>query len=135
MGLEGRRDRIETGLQRIERFDEGLGVGANAAELLDRGEHVEGGSVAVGVVPGAEGLGLLPTLAAGDVGIELEQHVRRRAERDPVGQHVAQGAAADREICRRAQRGDYGIDQYGVVDRHDSEAVADDIIEAGFGEV
>ena len=81
--LRRRRDRIEPRLQRIERLDEGLRIGTHAGEFLDRRQHVERGGVAVRILAGGERLGLLPALAAGDVGEQLEQHVgrRRRATR------------------------------------------------------
>ena len=135
MGFGRGGDRIEPRLQRIERLDEGLRVGANAAELLDRGEHVEGRGVAVGVVPGAQRLGLLPALAAGDVGIELEQHVGRGTERDAVDEDLAQRAPADRKIRRRVDRRDDGIDQRRVVRRNEAEAVADRVVETRLREV
>ena len=98
------RDRIEPRLQRIERLDEGFRIGADAGEFLDRGEHVEGGGIAVRVLAGRQRLRLLPPLAAGDVGEKLEQHVGRGRERHAVDQHLAQRAPADREIrpARRA---------------------------------
>ena len=69
----GRRgDRIKPRLQRIERFDERLRIGLDAGKFLQRRQHVEVGRVAVRVFAGGKVLRLLPALAAGDVGKELE---------------------------------------------------------------
>ena len=133
--LRRRGDRIEPRLQRIERLDESLRVGPDAGKFLDRGQHVERRGVAVRVLARGKRLGLLPPLAAGDVGEQLEQHVGRGRERHAVGQHVAQGAAADREIRRRAKRGDDGVDQVGIVRRENAEGIADRIIEPGAGDI
>ena len=127
--LRRRRDRIKPRLQRIERFDEGFGIGPDTGKFLQRREHIERGGVAVRIAAGAERLGLLPPLAAGDVGNELEQHIRRHAERDAVGQHVAQGTPGDREIWRRAERGKHGIDQRRLVMRKHAERIADGVVD------
>ena len=44
-------------------------------------------------------------------------------------------AAADREIRRRAERRDDGVDQRGIVGRENAEAVADHVVEAAVGEI
>ena len=56
-------------------------------------------------------------------------------QRNAVDEHVAQRAPADREIRRRVERLDHGVDERGIVGREDAEAVADRIVEAGFGQV
>ncbi len=128
--LGRRRDRIEPRLQRIERLDEGFRIGPQAAEFLDRRQHVERRGVAVGIAAVRQRLGLLPALAAGDVGEQLEQLVGRRRERHVVDQHVAQRAAADRMVARHAERGDHLIGEPRIVGREQAEGVADGVVDA-----
>ena len=135
LSLRRRRDRIKPRLQRIERFDERFGIGPDAGKFLQRGQHVERLGVAVRIAAGAERLGLLPPLAAGDVGDELEQHVGRDAERDAVGQNVAQGPAGDRKVGRRAERGKHGIDQRRLVMRKHAERIADGVVDAALRQI
>src|SRR5215467_9019548 len=77
----------------------------------------------------------LASLAAGHIGVELEQHVGRRAKRDPVDEHLAQRAPTDRKIRRRAECLDDGVDKTRIVRRHDAEAVADRVVEARLRQV
>ena len=93
------------------------------------------GGVAVGILAGGERLRLLPPVAAGDVGEQLEQHVGRGAERHAVDQHVAQRAAADREVRRRGERRDHGIGERGIIGGEDAEGVADGVVDAGAFEI
>ena len=53
----------------------------------------------------------------------------------PSQQHVAQGLAADREIRRRVERLDDGVDQRRIVARIKPEGVADRVIEAASGKI
>ena len=84
-----------------------------------------------GSSPARERLGLLPPLAAGDVGDQLEQHVGRGAERDAVGQNLAQ-ACGRRSGSRPARRcaAITASTSAGSLRRKDAEAVADGVIEA-----
>ena len=111
------------------------GSGRTPAEFLDRRQHVERRGVAIGILAVRQRLGLLPPLAAGDVGEELEQHVGRRAERHVVDQHVAQRAAADRMVGRCTERGDHRIGQRRIVGREQAEGVADGVVDARAGEI
>ena len=128
--LGRRRDRIKPRLQRIERLDERLRIGTDAGEFLDRRQHVERLGIAVGIFAGRQRARLLPPLAAGDVGIKLEQHVGRRRQRHAVDQHLAQRASADRKIGRRIERRDDGVDQRRIVGRKQAEGIADGVVEA-----
>src|SRR5262249_59783912 len=103
--------------------------------FLDRGENVERGGVTVWVLAGGKRLRLLPPLAAGDVGEQLKQHVRSGPEGDAVDEHIAQHPSADREIRRRLQRGNDGVDQRRVLARKYAEGVADRILDAAPGQI
>src|SRR5262249_4273793 len=60
----GRRgDRIDARLQRIERLDEGFGVGPNAGKFVQRREHIERAAIAVRVLAGGKPPRLLLALA------------------------------------------------------------------------
>ena len=63
--MRRRRDRIESRLQRFERFKEGLGIGTKAWELFQRGEHVQRCGVSLGIFAGRERLRLEPTTEPG----------------------------------------------------------------------
>ncbi len=64
------------------------------------------GGVAVGILAGGQRLGLLPPLAAGDVGEQLEQHVGRgrRARRRRSARRAACGRRSGNPAARRARR-------------------------------
>ena len=111
------------------------GSGRMPGNFSMRGEHVERRGIAVRVFARGERLGLLPPLAAGDVGVKLEQHVGGGRQRDAVGQHLAQRAPADREIGRGIERLDHGFDQRGIVGGKQAEGVADRVVETAFGQV
>ena len=107
-----RRDRIEPRLQRLERLDESLRVRAARREFFQRREHVERRRIAVRILAGRQRLGLLPPLAAGDVGQQLKQRVRR-------GRQATRRRSAPRAACappiaksgRRTERRHHLLDQ------------------------
>ena len=133
--LRRRGDRVEPRLQPLEAFDESLGVGPDAGELVHRRQNVERCRVAVGILALGQRLGLRLALAAHHVGDQLEQHVRRRRQRHVLGQHLLERLAGDREVGRRVDRLDHRRDQLAIVGRIDAEAVAHRVVEAGAREI
>ena len=103
---------------------------ARGGKLLQRGHHVERGRVAVGILATRERARPVPDLAAGHVGNQFKQGVGRRAQRDVVAQHVAQGLAAHFHRVRRAEHGDDLIDEAGIVGWKHTEGIADNIVDA-----
>jgi hypothetical protein len=130
-----RGNRIDAGLQRIERFNEGFGVRPDAGEFVQRCQHVERCGIAIGIFAGRKALGLLPPIAAGQVGDEFEQHVGRRRKRDAVGEFLAEGAVADRKVLRHVECRQHARDEIMIVGRENAEGIADDIIEIGASEI
>ena len=102
---------------------------------MQRAEHVESVEIAVGVVARGKAPGFCTRLAAGDIGHELKQGVRRRAERAVGHQFFAQRLAGDLGIRPRAQERDHGVDEARIVLRDDAERIADDVVEAAFREI
>ena len=87
--LGRRRDGKEPRLHGIERLDESFQVGTQPAKFFQRRQHVKAGGVAVWILAGGERLCLLPPLAAGDIGEQLKQRVRREPERNLLDQGTA----------------------------------------------
>jgi hypothetical protein len=128
-------DRIDARLQRIECFDEILGVGADAGKFMQGREHVEHRGIAVGILAGGKTLGFLPPPAAGQIGNELEQHVRRRRKRDAVGELVAESAVADGKVSRHVEGRERAGDQIVIVGREHAEGIANLVVEIGAGKI
>jgi hypothetical protein len=126
-----RGDGINPRLQRLERFDERLGIGPNAGKFLQRGKDVERGGIAVGIAAFGEQLGFGAPVTAGEIRNKLEQDVGRRRKRHAVGERVAQSTIRDGKVRRRVERGQHSIDQAGIVKGKDPEGIADDIIKIG----
>ena len=130
-----RGDRIEPRLQRFERFDKCLGMRTDAGKFLQHGHDIECGGITVGIFALRQRPRLFPIRTAGNEGDQFEQGIRRRRQRDVVGQHLAQRLAVDFGGVRRAEQGDDLVDQPEIVARENAEGVADDIIEAATGQV
>ena len=97
------------------------GSGRTPGNFVDRRQYVERLGIAVRILAIRERLGLLPPLAARDVGEQLEQHIGRGRERDAIDQRFAQRASADREIRRRAECRDNRIGEFRIVGGENAE--------------
>ena len=139
IGLGRGRDRVEPRLQLVEGLQKDLGVGARARELVQRPEHVEIGRVAVRILAGAERLGLPALRAGGQQREELEQPVGGAAQRVVGQQVIAQRLLAelrrDDPLGPGAELGDDRIGQGRGVGGKQAQRIADDVVDAGAGEV
>ena len=86
--------------------------------------------VAIGIFALRHRTRLLTLGPAGEVGQQLEQAVRRRRQRDVLGQDVAQDLAAHLHRMGGAEQRDDLVDQAQIVFGEDAEGIADDIVEA-----
>ena len=121
---------VEPRLQRLEAFEEGLRVGVDRPERLERGQHVESGGIAIGIGALGEELGLPALLAADEKADQLEQHVRGGAERVVLDQSLAEGLVANGKIRWRAHGGKNGIGERRIVAGEKAEAVTRCIADA-----
>ena len=130
-----RGDRIKPRLQRLEGFDEGFGVRANAGKFLQGRHHIESGGVAVGVVSLRQRARFLALSPARNERNQLEQRIRRGRERYFVGQYLAQRLASHGGGVRSAEQGNDLVDMAEIIACENSEGVADDVVEAAAGKV
>ena len=106
-----------------------------SGEFLQRRHHVERRRVAVGILALRQRPRLLALRAAGEIGDQFEQRIRRGRQRDVVDQHLAQRLAAHLGGMGGAEHGDDLIDKAEIVAGKNAEGVADDIVEAAAAKI
>ena len=84
-------------------------------KFFQRSEDVQRCGIAIGILAGRERLRLLPFLATGEIGDQLEQRVRRGAEREGVREHVTERSVADAVVGRCTERGDHRSNERRIV--------------------
>ena len=119
-----RRDGIKSRLQRLERFHEGFGIGADTCKFLDGAEHVERREITIRILATRERLCLHAPRATNEVRDKLEQHVRRGAQRHVLDQHVTQWLSGDGKIRRGMNGCDDRVRQRRIVLRKHAQRVA-----------
>ena len=107
----------------------------DARKLLQHRHHVERRGIAIGILALRQRAGLLAQRAAGEIGDQFEQRVRRRRQRDVVEQHLAQRLAPHLGRMRGAEQRDDLVHQAEIVAGEDAEGIADDVIEAAAGQI
>ena len=104
-------------------------------EFLQHRHHVERRGIAVGILALRQCARLLALRAAGEIGDQFEQRIRRGRQRDIVEQHLAQRLAAHLRGVRGAEHGDDLVDQAELVAGENAEGIADDVIETAAGQI
>ena len=84
-------------------------------------QHVERRGIAVRIFAGRKALGLLPPLAAGQIGDKFEQHIGRRRQRNAVGEFLAEGAVADGKVLRHVECRQHTRDEIAIVGRENAK--------------
>ena len=104
-------------------------------EFLQRRHHVQRRCIAIGILALRQRPRLLALGAAGEIGEQLEQAVRRGRQRHVLDQDLAQRLAAHGSGMRGAEQRDDLVDEAEIVLGKDAEGIADDIVEAACLEI